>query len=293
MSRDAKNSSNGFVYQRLYFCDTILKELKTKKDEEIKIIKCIEEGNISGNEYEDFTFVRNDKITTYQIKYKNGEKNDKESITKDCGFISAFVPYFCSNPDLNKIDKIYYIVAKNKNDNSSNLQKILTYTPEIIYKYMILFASGNNLNGNVAQDIICKKYDEVKNDYIIEYNNDIITNPKKEGNVLFEKFKKIMKDTNADIIKNHIGKYIFQDGYIYTELIKGMNQQIKEIIGHDINNNVISNNNIIINYIRMKIFDELSNNSFKTNSLFKIDMIQKPTRFYIYTYAYILYIYLL
>ena len=84
-----------------------------------------------------------------------------------------------------------------------------------------------------------------------------------------------MKDTNADIIKNHIGKYIFQDGYIYTELIKGLNQQIKEIIGDDVNNNVISNNNIIINYIRMKIFDELSNNSFKNNSLFKIDKIKK------------------
>ena len=92
MSRDATKSSNGFFYQRIYFVSVILEKLMNNDDDEIRFI---EENKIDENEYEDFTFIYNKKITTYQIKYKNiNTIKTNESITRDSGFLKAFVPYF-------------------------------------------------------------------------------------------------------------------------------------------------------------------------------------------------------
>ncbi len=83
-------------------------KLQHTKDSEIELIKCIEEGNIDGNEYEDFTFIHDNKIETYQIKYKS----KKESLTKDGDFIKAFIPYFDDRYENINIDTVFYIVSK-------------------------------------------------------------------------------------------------------------------------------------------------------------------------------------
>lgn len=195
MSRDATQSSNGFFYQRLYFCNIILEKIKEKNDNEIKLIKCLEEGKIDGNEYEDFTFIINNKIISYQIKYKS----NKESITKESGFIKAFIPYFDKKYNSTNIEEIYYIVSKNKTNETSKLQKVFAYfdDPELIYKYLILLASENSPRGDFTKEKISVKYDEVKDNFIITYDDKLINkkinnkdNNKDNNKILFEKFKK-------------------------------------------------------------------------------------------------------
>jgi|688.fasta_scaffold75181_2 hypothetical protein len=278
MSRDATKSSNGFFYQRLYFLSVILDKL-SNNDDELKKINCIEENNIDGNEYEDFTFLHNNKITTYQIKYKNiNSKNSSESITKDCGFLKTFIPYFDNKYDGYDIENIYYIVSKKENGDS-NFFKIFNYTDEIIYKYLILLATENKIKGTYEENIISAKYDEIKNNIDIKYDNNLLTNKNNKDedkkNIVFEKFKKIMKENDENTVIQHIKKYKILDGYTYLELIKKINSQIKGLLSDKIKYDDINNDVMIINYIRYKIYDELTENSFRKNELLKLNKIKE------------------
>jgi hypothetical protein len=272
MSRDATKSSNGFFYQRIYFLSVILDKL-ISNDDEIKEVKCIEENNIDGNEYEDFTFVCNKKITTYQMKYKNiNSKKTKESIVKDkdCGFIKSFVPYFDKKYDNCDIENIYYIVSKKENG-ESNFLDIFTYDSETIYKYMVLLSMEKTVCGDYKESTIINKYEEIKNNIDIQYDDS----QDKNKNINFENFKKIMKTIDKSVITAHVKKYKVLDGYTYTDLIKNINDKIKNILSDNIKNDIINDSSIMINYIRNNIFDILIKNSFGKNEMLKLEIIKK------------------
>ena len=276
MSRDATKSSNGFFYQRIYFVSVILEKLMNNDDDEIRFI---EENKIDENEYEDFTFIYNKKITTYQIKYKNiNTIKTNESITRDSGFLKAFVPYFNKKYDNCNIENIYYVVSTKEN-NESNFLNIFKCNSETKYQYMILLATENNIKGNYTENTISKKYEEIKDNINIVYNNDVLTknNNKKDDNTkkVFEEFKKIMKETNKDTIIQHITKYEIHDGETYLELIKKINNQIKILLSDNIKNDIINDNTMMINYIRNEIFDKLVKNSFGKNEMLKLETIKK------------------
>jgi hypothetical protein len=278
-SRDATKSSNGFFYQRIYLCYIILDKLKNNNDN-LKAINFIEEYNINSNEYEDFTFIQNNKITSYQIKYKNKNDDNKytsESITKDCGFIKSFVPYFDKKYNGINIDTIFYVVSKKEN-NESNYLNIFKYDPETIYKYMILLACDKTINGNYTEENIINNYEKIETNYInlINYDNNLLNTKKNDDkkNKVFESFKKIMKEETKDKIIEHIKKYTIQDGETYCNLIKQMNTLIKELAnGNEKQEYKSINKQIIIEYIRFKIIDELTKNSFCKHNLMTLQSI--------------------
>lgn len=228
MTRDASTSSNGYFYQRYYFVKILLELIKNKSinDEfsNIDQIICIEEGNIDEKEYEDITIKINDKIISYQIKYKNEDnKTTNYERLKSIGFIKTFVNYFNNEYDLNMIENIYYVVSKtNGKNNTSNNFDILKNAEEA-YKYL-------------------QKY---TNEYI--YNDSAVSK-------IVEKLKKIMNDDNKNHVIDFIKKIKIINSESYYTLKKCMNNFIKDICE-------ITDTDLI-NYIRMSIIEHCTDKSF-------------------------------
>jgi hypothetical protein len=134
--RDARYSSNGFLYQRGYCVYYLL------NDDKIKNI--IEEGTVEGKDYEDITIVYNDDvIKTYQIKYHT-YKNDNLTISND---IFKTIGHE-NNFDLNEI---YYIISSNSNGNTNCSDNLLKWKDKKINEkdvYELIMKLKDNMDGN-------------------------------------------------------------------------------------------------------------------------------------------------
>lgn len=173
----------------------------------------------------------------------------------------------------------YIMLCQKKENGDSNYLDIFNYDEETKYKYMVLVACGEGVKGNYTKEHIDKKFTEIENNIanLIDYDNEIINkkiNDEKK-NILFEKFKKIMKEESKDKILNHIKKYKIQSGETYLNLIKKINEIIGEILSEEQEKNNFFDKKMLIEYIRLKIIDKMTKNSFTKNELIKAQSIKK------------------
>lgn len=87
--------------------------------------------------------------------------------------------------------------------------------------------------------------------------------------------KKVVKNNDKNIMIEHIKKYIINDGETYLKLKDKTNLHITEILSNNINYDIISKKSIIVEYIRFKLINKLTNNSFGKNSPIKLENIKK------------------
>lgn len=262
-SRNAINSSNGYYYQRIYFCLELLKKLETDENM-IMNIKCIEEGNIHGNEYEDFSFEIDEKIYTFQIKYVS----TTESIAKDSDFMKTFTHYI-NDPKIHNVAKIYYVVAKKgEKSNIPDILKLTETDPTIVYKYMYLLANNYDVKIHYSTESIKEKYNEIVDNSSTESDDDVYNTNNESNN--FEMFKNYIKSHDKNDIICYIKKFKMIDGFTYIELNNHIKNKIKELL---ISNGKQNPRRIVVEYLRMKIIDELTNNAFNNNEPFKLQDI--------------------
>jgi hypothetical protein len=233
-NRDATKTARGFSYQRQYAISLlIVLIINIKNTNNNDTIEIIEEGKLDGSVYEDITIIHNNnKYITYQIKYHTTNKS------------FSFIP---SNSDLFKtiknkhnlnVKELHFIVSKNTNTNTDTFDEIMNdwkngkLTKEEIYNAIIQL--NKNDNSEVAHYRECKKF--------------------LEENPTTEKI-------------DYIGKITIEEGFTYDELIKNIENNIKNIFNID--------DEIIVFYIRYYVFELFEQNYFRdeNNKPLKINNI--------------------
>lgn len=265
--RDASSKSNGYYYQRLYFCYFIIQNIDSEN------LKCIEEGKIDNVEYEDFTFLDNQEIATYQIKHRTTEKMENIT-TKD--FLKTFTPYY-KYENYDNIKNIYYIVSKNNNNECLSFILKNFNNTDIIYKCIFLIINYQiyNISNKYTCEYINDKYDKyIKNN---NSNNNVNDNDYSDNDGINETkksihdLKKIFNALNEQKMKEYISKFIILEGYKYDDLKININDAIRTKL------NIPAEK---CNLLRLKLLDILTNNSFNKNELMEIKTIKNEINVY-------------